>query len=70
LSGSNNLIGDGTDQTLENGVPGLGYYVKNFGKIDTIVSPALDQVWRGEKTAEEALNEIADKAQAEVQGRY
>ena len=57
-------------QTLENGVPGLGYYVKNFGKIDVIVSPALDQVWRGEKTAEEALNEIADKAQAEVKGRY
>jgi maltose-binding protein MalE len=29
-----------------------------------------EQVWLGEKTAEQALNEIADKVQAEVKGRY
>ena len=39
-------------------------------KMPLIVSPALEQVWLGEKTAEQALNEIADKVQAEVKGRY
>lgn len=57
-------------QTIENGIPGPTYYVKNWPKIDAIVAPALDQVWRGEKSAADALNEIAEAAQAEVQGRY
>lgn len=44
-------------------------YVKNFNKIMDIVNPALDKVWLGEQSAQEALDAIADKAQAEVQGR-
>ncbi|MBD2868852.1 sugar ABC transporter substrate-binding protein [Paenibacillus sp. IB182493] len=44
-------------------------YVKNFNKIMDIVTPALDKVWLGEQSAQEAMDAIADKAQAQVQGR-
>jgi multiple sugar transport system substrate-binding protein len=44
-------------------------YVKNFNKIMDIVNPALDKVWLGQQTAQEAMDSIADKAQAQVQGR-
>jgi len=44
-------------------------YVKNFNKIMDIVNPALDKVWLGQQTAQEALDAIAAKAQAQVQGR-
>lgn len=44
-------------------------YVKNFNKIMDIVNPALDKVWLGQQTAQEAMNSIAAKAQAQVQGR-
>ncbi|MFB9327960.1 ABC transporter substrate-binding protein [Paenibacillus aurantiacus] len=44
-------------------------YVKNFNKIMDIVNPALDKVWLGQQTAEQAMNGIAAKAQAQVQGR-
>lgn len=57
-------------QAMTNGVPGPGYYVKNFGKINAVIGPALDQVWLGKKTAEQALKEVEVKAQAEVKGRY
>ncbi len=57
-------------QAMTNGVPGPGYYVKDLGKINAIISPALDQVWLGKKTVEEALKEVEAKAQAEVKGRY
>jgi multiple sugar transport system substrate-binding protein len=49
--------------------PGFTYYVKNFNKINDIINPALDAVWMGEKTAEEALLEVEDAAKAEVMGR-
>lgn len=58
------------EQTLENGIPGPLYTVKNFANLDAIVTPALDQVWMGEKTAEEALNEIADQVNEQTRGRY
>ncbi len=45
-------------------------YVKNFNKIDDIITPALDDLWAGEATAEEAINSIVDAANAEVQGFY
>lgn len=57
-------------QAMENGVPAPTYYTKNFGKIDAVVGPALEQVWLGKKTAEQALKEIEAKAQAEIKGRY
>jgi multiple sugar transport system substrate-binding protein len=44
-------------------------YVKNFNKIMDIVNPALDKVWLGEQTAQEAMDAIAAKAQEQVQGR-
>lgn len=45
-------------------------YTKNFNKINDVISPALDDLWSGDKTAEEAINSIVDDANAEVQGYY
>jgi multiple sugar transport system substrate-binding protein len=44
-------------------------YVKNFNKIMDIVNPALDKVWLGQQSAQEAMDGIAKKAQEQVQGR-
>lgn len=44
-------------------------YIKNFNKIMDVVTPALDKLWLGEQTAQQAMDSIADKAQAQVQGR-
>ncbi len=45
-------------------------YVKNFSKINDIISPALDDLWSGEKTAAQAIGSIREKANSEVQGFY
>ena len=58
------------EQTLKNGVPGCEYYVKNFANVDEIVSVALEQVWYGEKTAQEAMDDIADDVEKLLEGRY
>ena len=58
------------EQALKNSVPDVGYYLKNSVKINSIIGPALDQVWSGEKTAEEALTEIEPKVTPELQGVY
>lgn len=58
------------EQALNNSVPDLGYYLKNSVKINSIIGPALDQVWSGEKTAEEALTEIEPKVIPELEGVY
>jgi multiple sugar transport system substrate-binding protein len=42
--------------------------IKNFNKINDIISPALDELWAGEMTAAEAIDTIKDQANAEVQG--
>lgn len=57
-------------QTLNNAIPGPLYSIKNFANIDAIVTPALDQVWMGEKTAQVAMDEIADAVNAELRGKY
>lgn len=57
------------DVMLNNSHPTPTGYVKNFNKIMDIVTPALDKVWLGQQTAQEALDAIASKAQAEVKGR-
>lgn len=44
-------------------------YVKNFNNIMDIVNPALDKVWLGQQTAQEAMDSIAVKAQAQIKGR-
>lgn len=45
-------------------------YVKNFNKINDIITPALDDLWSGEKTASDALDSITESANAQVQGFY
>lgn len=57
------------DMVLNHGVITPTATVKNFNKIMDIINPALDQVWLGQKSAADALKEVQDKAQAEVQGR-
>lgn len=44
-------------------------YVKNFNNIMDLVNPALDKVWLGQQTAQEAMDSIAVKAQAQIKGR-
>lgn len=58
------------EQTMKNGVPGPVYYAKGFAEIDAIVSPALEEVWFGLKSAEEALNGIEEQVEKALQGRY
>lgn len=42
--------------------------IKNFNKINDIISPALDLLWSGEMTAADAIASIKDQANAEVKG--
>lgn len=44
--------------------------VKNFNKINDIITPALDDLWSGEKTAEEAIGGIKSRADKEVKGYF
>ena len=57
-------------QTLENGVPGPCYTLKNFSKIDSIVGSNLDRMWLGEISAQEALDNAVEQAKPEMQGYY
>jgi len=57
-------------QALENGIPGPEYYVVNFGELGNVVNPALERVWLGNVSAEEALANIREDAQGLVEGRY
>ena len=43
-------------------------YVKNFGDIGNIMYPALDQVWSGEKTVDQVMQEIMPELQPLLQG--
>ena len=58
------------NQALNDSVPDIQYKLKNATKILSIISPALDQVWLGKKTAEQALKEIEPKAAPELKGVY
>lgn len=57
-------------QTLENGENSFDYYLKNSDKINAILTPALDQVWLGKKSVEQAFKEVSAKANAEFKGTY
>jgi multiple sugar transport system substrate-binding protein len=57
------------NQMLNYSVTGPTYYVKNYNKIMDIINPALDKVWLGTASVKDAFAAVADKAQAEVQGR-
>ncbi len=43
-------------------------YVKNFGDINNIMLPALDQAWLGKKSVNEVMNEIMPKLEPLLQG--
>lgn len=43
-------------------------YVKNFSAINDVLSAALDELWSGEKTAQEVMDGVRDTANALVQG--
>lgn len=58
-----------TDDRRTAGTP-APVYVKNFNKINDVITPALDDLWSGEKTAEEAISSIEEDANAQVQGFY
>lgn len=45
-------------------------YVKNFNKINDIITPALDDLWSGEKSADEAISSVEEEANAQIQGFY
>lgn len=45
-------------------------YVKNFAKIDAVVQPALERMYLGEETAEEAMNGIAAEVEGLFEGLY
>lgn len=45
-------------------------YVKNFAEIDALVTPALERMYLGEQTAEEAMNGIAGETEALFKGIY
>jgi multiple sugar transport system substrate-binding protein len=46
------------------------YNVKNYSKLSNILVPAMDPVWAGKKTAEQALKEVEAQFNNEVQGFY
>ncbi|MGC3998007.1 MAG: extracellular solute-binding protein [Anaeromyxobacter sp.] len=58
------------DMVLNHSRPSITYYVRNFGKLDSMVSAALDPVWQGKMTAEQAMTELAPKITPEIQGKY
>ena len=45
-------------------------YVKNFAEIDALVTPALERMYLGEETAQEAMEGIADQAESLFEGLY
>ncbi|MFD2381368.1 ABC transporter substrate-binding protein [Paenibacillus xanthanilyticus] len=53
-------------QLLENGMPSVGYYLRNQMEIFPAVTAGLLPVWQGERKAADALRDIADQ----VSGLY
>ena len=58
------------DGLLKYGKPIFQFYVKNFPKMNSIVSAALDKVWLGETTAAEALASVRGQVEPLFAGRY
>jgi len=55
---------------LNNNVPSPVYYLKNFGKINAMAFSALDPVWLGKQSAEQALKNLAPVIAPEIKGKY
>jgi multiple sugar transport system substrate-binding protein len=45
-------------------------YVKNFPKIDALVQPALERMYLGQETAEQAMKNIEPEVNKLIEGRY
>ncbi len=45
-------------------------YVKNFPKIDAIVQPALERIYLGQETAEQAMKKIEPEVNKLIEGKY
>lgn len=58
------------NQVMKNSVQGPAFNVKNFGKMRAIVDPALDHVWLGQKSAKDAMNDIAHQVRPLIKGYY
>lgn len=58
------------NQVLNNGVASPALNVKNFKQMNDLVTPALDKVWLGEDTADNAMKSIEPKIQPLLQGYY
>lgn len=56
--------------TYENAVCGAEQGVKNFSEIDALVGAALDEVWAGKKTAQEAMDGVLPKVEPLIEGWY
>ena len=47
------------------------YWLKNFGQIESeALNPALEQLWNGTLTAQEAMDQAAQKATPLLEGRW
>lgn len=58
------------DQMLNNCTPGVKFYVKNVREVLPIVQPALERVFLGSATAEEAMGAIREQVNGVLKGRY
>jgi multiple sugar transport system substrate-binding protein len=54
----------------ENTKPGPVDLVKNYGKIDTVVTPALENVWLGKSLAKDAMTSIKPQVESLLEGVY
>lgn len=56
-------MGSFVEQAFENGFTGPGLFVKEHSEVTALVTPALDEVWLGNKTAEEAIMSVDAQVQ-------
>ena len=56
--------------TYDHAVVATEINLKNFNEINTLVGSALEQVWSGKKTAEEAMTEVKSQTDSLVEGTY
>jgi multiple sugar transport system substrate-binding protein len=54
----------------KNTKPGPPDLLKNYGNIDKIVTPALDNVWLGKISAKDAMTQIKPQVESMLQGVY
>ncbi|MBW8347910.1 sugar ABC transporter substrate-binding protein [Bacillus sp. IITD106] len=55
---------------LEDTVASPEHTIRNWGKIQSIIRPALDQAWSGDTTVEEALKDVEAEVKKYIEGRY